>query len=243
MRTQVKQRMTKLFINSKFLRIIMRSKYFGLNELDKELEKYLPNEGFFVELGANDGIKQSNTKYFELYKGWQGILVEPHPKNYLKCKQNRKKTTQVWNFACVGMNYPSSEMEFIFSDLMTIGLSGKSEIVDKIGHARSGSTHLEGPDKISNFTAKTITLNKLLEMSRAPTQMQLLSLDCEGAEIEVINGIDHSRFRFDFICIEIRDYAISGQELENQGYQLVTRLSHHDYLFQDSQVNSRWENK
>ena len=46
-------------------------KYFGLHNLDRKLEKYLDYEkGYFVELGANNGVSQSNTKYFELFKKW-----------------------------------------------------------------------------------------------------------------------------------------------------------------------------
>lgn len=42
------------------------SAYFGLNELDRKIEKYMDyDNGFYVELGANDGIRQSNTYYFE----------------------------------------------------------------------------------------------------------------------------------------------------------------------------------
>ena len=41
-----------------------KQKYFALNSLDQKIEKYLNYEGgYFVELGANDGISQSNTYY------------------------------------------------------------------------------------------------------------------------------------------------------------------------------------
>ena len=63
-----------------------RKTYYGHHELDKKLKKYLNYEkGFFVELGANDGIKQSNTFYFEKNLNWRGILVEPIKIKYLKC--------------------------------------------------------------------------------------------------------------------------------------------------------------
>ena len=42
------------------------NRYYGFHELDKKLEAYLNyDEGYFVELGANDGISHSNTYYFE----------------------------------------------------------------------------------------------------------------------------------------------------------------------------------
>jgi hypothetical protein len=38
------------------------TKYKSINELDRKIENYLDyNNGYFVELGANDGISQSNT--------------------------------------------------------------------------------------------------------------------------------------------------------------------------------------
>ena len=73
------------------------SKYVSINNLDKKIECYLNfDNGYFVELGANDGISQSNSYYFEKYRGWKGVLVEPIPHNYLKCLKNRSKNTQVF---------------------------------------------------------------------------------------------------------------------------------------------------
>jgi len=46
-------------------------------------------KGVFIELGANDGLFQSNTVFFEKELGWRGILIEPSLKGYEKCKINR----------------------------------------------------------------------------------------------------------------------------------------------------------
>ena len=45
------------------------------NFLDKKLNDLFNNKknGFFIELGANDGLKQSNTAFFEKYMNWTGI--------------------------------------------------------------------------------------------------------------------------------------------------------------------------
>ena len=40
------------------------------------------NDGFFVEAGAYDGYTLSNSLFFEVYRGWKGLLVEAHPDNY-----------------------------------------------------------------------------------------------------------------------------------------------------------------
>ena len=64
--------------------------YFGLNKIDHFLEEYFPHRnGYFVELGANDGMSQSNTLFLEKYKNFRGVLIEPFPPNYEKCRINR----------------------------------------------------------------------------------------------------------------------------------------------------------
>ena len=52
-------------------------------QMDRCLEQYLPyKNGFFIEVGANDGFAQSNTYYFERFLKWRGILIEPIPELY-----------------------------------------------------------------------------------------------------------------------------------------------------------------
>lgn len=61
-----------------------------------KLEKYLDfNNGYFVELGANDGVNQSNTLYFESFRGWHGVLIEPYLPNFNRLVRNRSSTNFV----------------------------------------------------------------------------------------------------------------------------------------------------
>ena len=47
-------------------RFKFKQKHYGLNDLDKKMEKYLNyKDGYFVEAGANNGINQSNTLFYE----------------------------------------------------------------------------------------------------------------------------------------------------------------------------------
>ena len=53
-----------------------RTGNFSRYGIDKILEEMLPHrDGFYVELGANDGAGASNSYYFELNKGWKGVLI------------------------------------------------------------------------------------------------------------------------------------------------------------------------
>jgi hypothetical protein len=56
-------------------------------------------------------------------------------------------------------------------------------------------------------------------------------LDVEGAEIEVLKGIDHARYQFKYMLIECRDAPKLAAHLKDAGYYLIDKLSQHDFLF------------
>jgi FkbM family methyltransferase len=206
-------------------------KYFGLNGMDKALEIYLPSYGTFVELGANDGKSQSNTLHLEKYHGWRGLLIEPEISNYEKCKINRKAI--VVNAACVSFNYESETVPFIYSDLMTIASSGlETDINDPVSHATLG---ISVQKHVSNheFNAPAQTLNSILVKHSLDCDIDLLSLEVEGAEIEVLKGLDHSHFRFGHCLIESRSEKKLAEFMQLNGYELITKLSDHDFLFRN----------
>ena len=79
----IKSLLPKKFLDFYYELKIKNKKYYGQNKMDKKLLKYLNyNNGFFIELGANDGLRQSNTYYLEKNLGWRGILIEPEKKNF-----------------------------------------------------------------------------------------------------------------------------------------------------------------
>jgi FkbM family methyltransferase len=207
-------------------------RYFGLNSLDVKLEKYLDfDNGYFVELGANDGVSQSNTLYFERYRNWHGVLIEPVLHNYFQCRANRSKLTQVFCNACTSFDYKDQFVAIAYSNLMSAPMSVESDIADPLGHARTGKTFLHSTHDNVIFGAVARTLNSILEEAKAPSLMDLLSLDVEGGEIAVLKGIDHARYRFRYICAESRDVERLAAFLQSCGYELVDQLSIHDYLF------------
>ncbi len=64
--------------------------------------------------------------------------------------------------------------------------------------------------------------------------MDLLSLDVEGAELQVLQGLDHQQYRFKYMLIDYDDCAHLKDYLEPYGYRFVAQLSHHDWLFEDA---------
>jgi len=60
--------------------------------------------GAYIELGANDGAFQSNTKWLEDDFGWSGILIEPSFVGYDACLKTRPNN-KIFNSACVSFDY------------------------------------------------------------------------------------------------------------------------------------------
>jgi FkbM family methyltransferase len=211
------------------------SKYYGLEELDRKLEALFDyDDGYFVELGANDGVTQSNTLHLERHRHWRGVLVEPVPHNYLRCCANRSERNRIFCNACVSFDYKDRFVEMVFSNLLSSGIGLESDIEDPRGHAELGKQFLAEAEQVFTFGAVARPLNELLIEADAPRSIDLLSLDVEGAEMEVLRGVDHSRFRFKYMCIESRSKDKLVEYLGSHGYELVAQLTHHDYLFRDS---------
>ena len=102
--------------------------------LDILLNNYLNNKenGFYIELGANDGLCQSNSAYFEFSKNYSGILIEPSVKGYELCKINRPNSICI-NCACVSNEYKEETVSgnFINNLLMaSINNTRQKEIDD-----------------------------------------------------------------------------------------------------------------
>jgi FkbM family methyltransferase len=216
----------------RLLKRVLRGKYQGLNGLDRKLEPYVDHDGgYFVELGANDGLTQSNSYYFEKYRRWTGLLVEATPHNYLKCIQNRSPLTRIFCAACVSFGYAPEFVRMIYSNLMSTPHGLESDIADPRAHALSGSEFLSPNEPVFEFGALARPLNDLLLEAHAPKSIDFLSLDVEGAEIEVLKGVDHTAFRFKFILVECRSLAEMQAYLGAQGYRFVDSFSQHDHLF------------
>lgn len=204
----------------------------GINNLSKKIIEYLDyKDGFYVELGANNGIAQSNTLYLEKKLNWKGVLIEPNKDNYLKCKLNRSEANTFFNNACVSFEYKKDFVNFLYADLMSVSLDLESDLSDPKLHYEMGLKFIPDYKNDPHFAARASTLNNLLIKANAPALIDLLVLDVEGAELEVLKGIDHSFFKFKYICIESRSSGKLFDYLSPLGYRFKEKLTEQDYLF------------
>ena len=206
--------------------------FFGRYGIDKVLEEKLPHSnGFYVELGANDGAKESNSYYFELNKGWKGVLIEPAPNLYLSCVKRRSSNNKVFCNACVSFDYKEEFVQMRYSDSMTISDNLNLDIGDRNKHIEIGDQFLNEGETTFSFGAKSATLNSLLVKANAPTLIDFLSLDVEGAELDVLKGIDFTKYNFKYMVIECRDINKMDTFLTKLNYTLEKKITYHDYLF------------
>jgi len=107
----------KNFIPLKFKTFIKKLRKFNTyHDLDKQLLEYINyKNGFYIDCGANDGINQSTTWFFEKYLNWSGILIEPVPDVYNQLIKNRSKKNFFYNYALVNSEYTKDEIDFVYN--------------------------------------------------------------------------------------------------------------------------------
>lgn len=204
-----------------------------LPTLEQKLLKLInTSPNFYIEIGANDGVAQSNTLALELFYGWEGLLIEPSSATFERLKKNRsKRRNYLLKSACVSSGFPDSRVDLVYSNLMSVVLGLDSDVADPRAHAESGGKFLSADDSIYIESVPCITMSGALNIAGAPARIGLLSLDVEGAELEVLKGVDFEKYQFDWILIESRDIKRLTKFLNPHGYVLKKKMSHHDYLF------------
>ena len=204
-----------------------RWSYLALNELDRKLKKYLDfDNGFFIEAGGNDGLSQSNTYWFERFRGWRGILVEAVPDQARLCRKNRPRADVV-NAALVADN--STKMVRIKAAKLMAFIPGARSAAEEEAHLQA-AIEVQQLDEVPEIEVPAITLSSLLEAQGNP-KVDFFSLDVEGYEIPVLQGMDLERHRPRMILVETRNLENVMDVLKGR-YRPVDQLSHHDHLLQ-----------
>ncbi len=182
---------------------ILRYSRPALHDLDRKLERHLDfDNGLFIEAGANDGVRQSNTYYFEKIRGWSGLLIEPVPELAADCRRNRR--APVREVALVAEDRPGAEVEIHVAGLM-------STVEGALGDAAATARHVAaaavqpGLPAARRIRVPARTLSALIDEARLPRAVDLLSLDVEGAELAALRGLDQARHAPRYICVETRD--------------------------------------
>ncbi len=214
---------------------ISQLKYYSQYSQDKFIDKFVfkkKTNGFFVDIGAYDGITFSNTFFLEKYRHWNGICIEPIPHKFNELKKNRNCTCLN---ACVDNN--EGEVEFLHVDGPSEMLSGIVRAYDN-EHLKRINNEIEtlgGEKKL--IKVKAININNYFANNKINT-IDYLSIDVEGNELMILKTIDFSKLAIKAISVEDN---YKSKELHNflisKGFRFVGRLSD-DKIFVDKNVSS-----
>lgn len=168
-------------------------------------------EGVFVDVGANDPIVENQTWLLE-QQGWSGVLVEANPElaERLRAARPRSQTFQV----AVGAPGAPAEVE------LCIGESDFHSAVDPTGDNAMSGRKVRVPLR---------TLDAILT-DAGVKRVDFLSVDVEGMEMAVLQGLDLKRFAPRLILLEEhrRDYE-KHFYLKRHGYRLVKRTGFNNW--------------
>ena len=160
---------------------------------DRWLERYFASTGpgFFVEVGAYDGVVLSNTYLLETI-GWRGILVEPDPDKAALCRANRP-ACRVFECAAAG----SEDQTSIDFHAVEGGAVYSTTTMTPHHAARIREWGL----RHRTLTVQAKTLNSMLADVQPPS-VSFVSIDVEEGELEVLRGFDLERWRPRMVMVE-----------------------------------------
>lgn len=175
----------------------------GLKEIYR---KHLENYGTFVEIGANDGIKHSNTRALaEL--GWSGLLVEPIKSVYEDLRHNYKYLNRIQTARFAITNKKGFAYMNINEDreLSTMDPDGMNVIKD-IGFFNGRYTTTQ--------RVRSLTLDLVCSRYNI-INIDLLIIDVEGHEHAVLEGFNNPNLLPKMAIIELHEESGDWLRYEN----------------------------
>lgn len=134
--------------------------------------------GFFLDIGAYDGVESSNTFFLEKELGWNGICIESNPNYFNVLKSTR--SCKLVNVAC--MPYKG---HCVFNGINTYPVAS------------------QGPN-----TVECDLLESILLSSNAPSSIDYASFDIEGHELSVLESFPFDKYDIRLMTIEHNLYLI-----------------------------------
>jgi len=169
--------------------------------------------GYFLDIGAHDGITFSNTYKLESKYGWSGICIEANPNTFKELKSNR---TVLCLNTCLDKS--AGEVDFVLR-----GAMGK--ILNEPINNKNWP-----PNSFKVVKLKTTTLNSILYDYNVPKIIDYLSIDVEGSEERILSKFD---FNDRFVrCITIeRPTEYLRSLLKKHNYILIKEIPNLDCFY------------
>lgn len=163
------------------------------------------NNGVCIECGALDGVLESSCKFFEEFKGWTCVNVEPAPPTYEMLCKNRPDSINIM----AALSNKSGTATFTHAIHPSYGQRfGNGSLAHTKDHKQS---LLRDGCKFETYEVETITYQGLLNRSGIKS-LDLFVLDVEGHELQVLEGMKNAILLPKIFCIE---HGHLGNKLNN----------------------------
>jgi FkbM family methyltransferase len=188
---------------------------FSQNGEDLELRKrFGARQGLYIEIGANHPLRLSNT--YLLYRmGWRGMIVEPVQSLYAKHKRLRPRDIHI-NAAA-----DATDGEVTFYEMIPSVLSTCNS--DEAEKAVSGGT----ARMLRKYPVPVTTVAALYRTHLAPNPVLVLSVDTEGHDLAVLQGVDWVSMRPEVVICEGNDDVRRSEITEflaGRGYECYKQM-------------------
>lgn len=191
-------------------------------------------EGFFVEIGCIDGRRFSNTLAFE-ERGWKGLCVEAHS-GYIDMLRKNRPNSIVCHCAAGEVDEETVFYANARGSLSTLDKAKEEQFQRNYGSYFSG---------FEEQRVKKARLSTLLDSNHV-SDIDILSLDIEGYEVEAMKGLDLSRHRPKVMVIESDSKEHEAQldaMILPHGYIKSVRLYVNQYYVISKDLDSALRNR
>lgn len=175
--------------------------------------------GFFIDIGANDGVTYSNTYFFEKHRRWRGICIEPHPTAFVKLEQNRES---VLIKACISNH--EGKQEFLKIEGYSEMLSGLKDKYDECHLERINRELKEYGGVKEVLEVPCFKLSRILQEYQID-KVDYCSIDTEGGEIEVLESANLEMNEITVLSVENNYYGkMLKSFLGKYNYRLIKKI-------------------
>ncbi len=204
-------------LRNKYYELVVKS--FSQRQEDLKIDELLGHErrGFYVDVGAHDPTRFSNTKRFYL-KGWCGINIEPDANRFQMFVKERTRDINLNLGVTSGEEGMMTFYKIFPPTLSTFSAEEAKSYVQ------------QGYQLLEEVKVKTKSLAYILDTYAQDKKIDFISIDTEGFDMIVLKSNNWEKYRPMLICIESVNHTQdgSGQEhldqekfLLNLGYTKV----------------------
>lgn len=168
------------------------------------------DKGFYIDIGANDPVNLSNTKRF-YDKGWNGINIEPQSFKISEFNSLRERDVNL----NLGVGPKNGELRFYQVELSALSSFNKEVAIQ---NCKKFNTRIEKIIDVPIMRLERI-LNDYLQPG---IEIDFISIDTEGFEMEVLESNNWNVYRPNLIIIEYGSkFREICQYLNFRNYSLI----------------------